>query len=50
MSVVAPVGGCEERRSSRTAPVKATESAPAPTRERHTLFQDARMVKQGEDG
>ncbi len=32
MSVVASVGGCEERRSSRTAPVKSNESAAAPVR------------------
>jgi hypothetical protein len=32
IKVVAPVGGCEERNNNRTAPVKASESAAAPTR------------------
>ena len=50
IKVVAPVGGWEERRSSSTAPVSASESAAAPARERHTFCEDARVVEQAEDG
>jgi hypothetical protein len=36
MSTVAPAGGCEDRKRSRTAPVTAVESVAAPTRARVT--------------
>jgi hypothetical protein len=51
MSVVAPVGGWEERRSSRIAPVSCQRERPGPhTRERHAFCEDAWMVEQPEDG
>ncbi|MDQ3911220.1 MAG: hypothetical protein M3305_05510, partial [Actinomycetota bacterium] len=50
MSVVAPVGGCEERNCKRSAPVKASESASCSrTRERHAFREDARVVEQAEE-
>jgi hypothetical protein len=42
IKVVAPVGGCEERRRSSTAPVSATESAAAPVRA--SVTPSARML------